>query len=507
MNPTVQNPNIPRYNTTTGLLTDYGRSLGLKEVNSPITLSDLQSKRGLQLPKAPTNFDSPIVLPVEQKTPAQLEQERLSVQKQNETEGIQKLMTLIGTESGKEAQYATEAGADTAQKEYDKYSSELIAEQRAVELAKRGLSGKGLTQSQIASESEALDRQSIQKQADIAILGNAAKGRFDTAMSIAKRKVESALKPIQAQLDAKKFVFENNKDLYTKAELSKLDSLIKADEAKVKKEEERLTKGNEAIINAMQNKASTTLIEKAKSILNNGGTLADITAVLGQSAMSPADKLELALKNAQINKIYSDISKTNSEINKTNREAAKIGAVNANGLRSLDDTEYSKFTSNPNYKAISDGSKYQRALNDFKLAVKKYGTREIFSAKGKGELGAAYSTLVATTKDYYTLGSLDAGVEKLVSMGVPPPNKLRIRDSRVISSLETLDKQAKNSINSAKNQLSKSVYGDTVEFYSLLQESGLGGGQEQETDFWNNVDSVLQVTNSPYVTAGYNIGI
>lgn len=504
MNPTVQNPNTPRYDITSGLLTDYGRSLGLKEVNKPITSSDLQSKQGLQLPKAPTNFESPVVLPVEQKTPAQLEQERLSTQKENESSGIQKLMTLIGTESGKEAKYATEAGADEAQKEYDRYATELTAEQRSVELAKRALSGKGLTQAQIASESEALDRQSIQKQADIAILGNAAKGRFDTAMAIAKRKVESSIRPLQAQLDAKKFVFENNKDLYTKAELSKLDALIKADELKVKKEEDRLTKGNEAIINAMQNKASTVAIEKAKSILSKGGSLAEITAVLGQSAMSPADKLELALKNAQISKIYSEISKTNSEINKTNREAAKIGAVNANGLRSLDDTEYSKFTANPNYKAISDGAKYERALNDFKLAVEKYGTREILSAKGKGALGAAYSTLVATTKDYYTLGSLDAGVEKLVSMGVPPPDKLRIRDKRVISSLETLNKQAKNSINSAKNQLSKSVYGDTVEFESLLQESGLGESQSQEA-FWNNVDSALQVTTSPYATAGYDV--
>lgn len=306
----IQDPNTPKYNTTTGLLTDYGRSLGLKEVNSIISSDTLlKPKNKIKLQTGfPTT--SPLISMTDTTSPElQAERDRLAKEKLSQEGNISSLMTTLGLEQGKEAGYATEAGADTAQKEYDRFASELAGEQRANELAKRDiLSNASYTKEQANNAISAIERTSLQKQADIAILGNAAKGRFDTAMDIAKRKVESAIAPLKAELEAKKFIYENNKDLFNKAELSKLDTLIKADDRKIVKEEERQTKGEEMIINALQSKAPQDLVTKARETLKNGGSLEDVTLILGNYGMSLSDRLDTQLKQAQLSKLNKEIS-------------------------------------------------------------------------------------------------------------------------------------------------------------------------------------------------------
>lgn len=295
-----QDPNTPKYDTKTGLPTDYGKSLGLSKVITADSLNNTQTPIKLpeNTPTTTTNYTLPEIT-----TPAQQEIARIQAEKTAQGSDISTLMEDLGIAKAKEAKFATEAGADTAQQEYDKYASELNAEQRSLEIAKRNLSGQGLTQNQIASSSQALERQSLQKQADIAILGNAAKGRYDTAISIAKRKVESELAPIQAELDAKKFIYENNKDLFSKAELSKLDTLIKADEAKVAEQKAEKIKSNEMYINALQGKAPQSLILKAKEAIDSGKSSLEVAKILGDYSLSTSEKLDNAYKTAQINKI------------------------------------------------------------------------------------------------------------------------------------------------------------------------------------------------------------
>ena len=319
MNP-KQDPNTPKYNTTSGLLTDYGKSLGLKEVNSAITGADLapQPKMKLPEPKAtqPADFNLPETMSETDKEIA-----KIKAQKSTSESEISTLFQDIGLTKGKEAQYVTDAGGDKAEKDYNKYKADLLTEQtanrRAIERLQknnpRGLFGGGLEQ-----EVSRLERESLSKQADIAILGNAAKGDFDTALSIAKRKVESELAPLQAQLDAKKFVYENNKDLFSKAELSTLDTLIKADERKITNEADRLEKGNEMIINALSQGAGQSTTEKAKQLLANGGSVVEVATSLGKYAGdflgNEIKRASLAKTNAEINKIASEIKSLNTPI-------------------------------------------------------------------------------------------------------------------------------------------------------------------------------------------------
>lgn len=294
----------------------------------------LNSNKGISASNLKTN-PTPIKLPTQIETTIptismtdttspelKAERERLLKEKLTQESGISSLMTSLGLEQGKEAKYVTEAGGDIAQKEYDRYASELSQEQRNIEVFKRDILRNNPTGALRGGQADLLknaERESLQKQADIAILGNAAKGRFDTALDIAKRKVESNIAPLKAELEAKKFVYENNKDLFSKAELSKLDTLIKADERKIAKEEADKMKGEGMIINALQSKAPQDLITKAKDKLKNGGSLADLSGILGNYGKSIDDKI----KDAQLNKLNKEISLLGEPTAKEKKEEAE----------------------------------------------------------------------------------------------------------------------------------------------------------------------------------------
>jgi len=274
----------------------------------------------LQQPKA--DLTPTITLPDAQ-TETEKEIAKIKAQAEAEKSGIASLISQIGTEQGKESQYITAEGGDIAQKDYDKYKSDLEAEQlslrRKTERLQKenpqGLFGGGLQQ-----EISRLERESLSKQADIAILANAAKGRFDTARDIAKRKVESAMAPLQAELDARKFIYENNKDLFSKAELSKLDTLIKADERKIEEQTKDKEAANTMIINALQGKAPQSLITKAQDLFNKGANKTEIAKVLGDYSMSVADRLDTQLKQAQLSKLTTEL--------KTNADAGDLVKIN-----------------------------------------------------------------------------------------------------------------------------------------------------------------------------------
>lgn len=311
------------------------------------------------------------------------------------------------------------------------------------------------------SEIGVLNALALGKQGDIALAKDMVNEAVDA--KFAPYKEQNAL--YEAQLKAIQPFLTSAEKKQAAAQQFKLNQAVK--------EIDKVSDFQKTILsNAISSNAPQSVI----NAISKGQSIEEITNAGKGYLRSKADILDEQLKRMQINKIGADIAKDS---------AGKV--VNAQGLRQLDDTEYSKFTANPNYKSVSDGVKYQRALADFKKAVEKYGTGEIFSAKGKGELGSAYSTLVATTKDYYTLGTLDAGVQKLVSLGVPEPTKLRIRDKRVLSAVDELSSQAQKTVDSAKNQLGKSVYGDTIEYRSLLDESGLNSQNITEEDYTDQI--------------------
>jgi hypothetical protein len=397
MNP-KQDPNTPKYDTTSGLLTDYGKSLGMKEVNSAITPADLAPAKPMTLPEPkatqPANFNLP-----DTTTPLEAEKVKIKAQKSSQESEISSLLTSLGITQGKEAQYVTDAGGDKAEKDYNKYKADLLTEQetnrKAIEKLQKN-NPQGLFGGALQQEVSRLERESLSKQADIAILGNAAKGDYDSALSIAKRKVESELAPIKAELEAKKFVYENNKDLFSKAELSTLDGLIKADERKIKTEEDNKTKGEEMIVNALAMKAPNSVVQQARDVLAKGGTKFEVAQALG----SYFRDLDMELKTAQISKAWADAKKSD----------VTSGSLTEQQLKQIDTSPQGK-------KLVSLSGLYQKSQT-YKNLVDSYG----FKATGsqKALLDSAYADLKIAYKEAANLGALTGPDVGLIEEAIKP---------------------------------------------------------------------------------------
>jgi hypothetical protein len=104
----------------------------------------------------------------------------------------------------------------------------------------------GALASGLQNQLDDMERKSLSKQADIAILGNAAGRRYDTALSIAKDKVEMLMAPKKAELEGLKYIQENNKAFQT-AEFS---NLLNRKNAEYEREMEEKNLGNAMIIEA-----------------------------------------------------------------------------------------------------------------------------------------------------------------------------------------------------------------------------------------------------------------
>lgn len=397
--------------------------------------------------------------------------------------GIQTEMTDAKASIDRAEQQKQQAIADeyTIQSEQEAQTAKL-----AIEALQKN-NPQGLFGGALQDEVNRINRDSLSQQANLAILQNAALRRYDRAKSIADEQLAMKLEPLKMKLDNLKFFYGENKELFNKADDRAYNELIKTKDREYKKIEDTETQLNEIKKNVAQYAgadAANIINQLSKIDSKSPDAVSKAIALAGKYQSDPLDR---AIKSAQLSKLNADISKTRSEI-------AGVGIQTNSGLRKLDDTEYSKFTSNPNYEALSNGAKYTSALTGFKDAVKKYGTADI-SATGQGTLNAAYSNLVASTKDYYKLGTLDAGVEKLVSLGVPAPGKFRTRDKKVLSSLDVLKGEADKNISNARSRLENSVYGDTTEFATLLSTIET---PQSEDDYLNTIEQTLSTVNSPY---------
>lgn len=110
---------------------------------------------------------------------------------------------------------------DPAQSELNDINNQIIAEQvalrRRVEKAQKenplGKSAEG-----IQDQVDQINRESISKQADLAVIQLSKQGKYDSAKAIADRAVSAQFEQQQVKNEALKLNYERNKDLFTTAE-------------------------------------------------------------------------------------------------------------------------------------------------------------------------------------------------------------------------------------------------------------------------------------------------
>jgi hypothetical protein len=295
------------YDTETGKKTT---STGVVSYQDPkagndtaISSTDLQPQGNTNLPPAPVYDNSNVQSGINNftaKNTVDSEAEAIRLKAQKDAEGVSQLYKDIGVISGQQGQFMEEAGGYEAKKQYDEYTSQMEAEQLRLRRESdklRANNPTGALASGLQNQLDDMERKSLSKQADIAILGNAAGRRYDTALSIAKDKVEMLMAPKKAELDGLKYIQENNKAFQT-AEFS---NLLARKNTELANEQKKLDTIESIKIEAVKNGLKNT------EAFANIKTIDDALKVAGGYLVSPKEKLELQ-------KLQGDIDKNNLEL-------------------------------------------------------------------------------------------------------------------------------------------------------------------------------------------------
>lgn len=378
--------------------------------------------------------------------------------KQGRDKGLKDILDItefLG-QSGKfqEREFQKE-GVDTLRSQYDDFTNQLEQEQHSLtrKLQEIEKNPQGVSEFGLQDRLRTAERDSLSKQADLAILQNSSLRKYDTARSIAERKVELQLEPIKARLESLKFIYQENKDLFNTTEKRAYEERIRNEDRDYKTQEENKTKGNEYILNALQGGAPSAIIQKAQSLFNQGATAQEIASALGGYSMSPTDRLNLELAKIKIGQ--------------ENQKLSEMLDTPSGELRQLDGKELASFNQTPQVKDIQNAIPFKKALQDYKKAIETYGTGEIVSGKGSGALDSAFMTLAGFTKDFYKLGTLDNGVEKLIDLGIKKPGIFGRSSSR-LSSIGNQIAFIESLVKNNAEELSVTDYGDTIELQTLL---------------------------------------
>lgn len=234
----------------------------------------------------------------------QKEMDRLKAEKNTSSTAIQDLYTQLGLQGQATEDVYKDEGVDVAKKEATDLNNQILAEQRALKNQQDAIYGAtGVTREQADQKFREVQRLSISKQADLAVIQSAAQNRYSDAKAIADRKIEMQFEPMKLKLDALKFFYTENKDSLTKAEDRQFQATIS--------ERSRL-------LDDEKNKAKTlqdTKLALLQSAASQGAPASVLTAI--QTAQTPesivtaagkysGDILDRSIKSAQLNKLNAE---------------------------------------------------------------------------------------------------------------------------------------------------------------------------------------------------------
>ncbi len=245
----------------------------------------------------------------QQDAQAQAEADKLAVEKSKVDSSKTALKDKIfgaTTESGATNTAYKANGVDTAKQELNAINNQIISEQTSARRQIEQVQAQGGVGEGVNRKIAAIQKDSVSKQADLAVIQLAKQNNYFGAKEIADRQVKAALEQDQNEIDALKFDYQDNKENYTKAEQRQFDSMIK--------EKDRAYEEKKKNLELLTN----TKLDLLKSATEQGAPLSTLQSI--QSAQSPESAITLAgsyggdqLRRLQIAKAQADLKKAGDD--------------------------------------------------------------------------------------------------------------------------------------------------------------------------------------------------
>lgn len=290
---------------------------------------------------------------------------------------------------------------DVAKNELNEINNELLTEQNAlrrrIEETEKTFGG---TTSGLQTEINRLKNESLSKQADLSIIQMAKQNNFSAVKEIADRAVALKLEQQKQTNEILKFVYEENKDLFTKAEQRQFEE---AQKERDREYEEKLSKEkglSEIKQSLLKSASSQNAPASVLRAIQGSGTSEEAIVAAGQYA---GDILDRTKKQAELVKLNAEIAKIKSETGEATKpkltavQSSALGYANrVNQANQVIDDLGSKFTSLgsyfgginvfgikiPNILKSSERQQYEQAQRNFVNAVLR---RESGAAISKSE--------------------------------------------------------------------------------------------------------------------------
>jgi len=320
--------------------------------------------------------------------------------------GLQGATTLTAQE------FAREGGVDSITPELNDINDQIRREQLSNRRAKERIQerGGGLA-SGAGAEIGNLDRVSLSKQADLAVIQMAVQGRYDSAREIADRAVSAKLEQQNIFTEALRFNYSENKEIFNKAEQREFETLLGNRDRAIAAEKENLDSIYNLGLQAQQDGAPTDVVQRMMASKTKEGAMA-----IGGSYIGALDR------EAQRASINASIQSTATS--RTNQLIALAGAGDPAALAALgivsDTSEYTavdgkevrsiqkEMVGNPNYQAVQKAQTSILAISAYEKLFNEVGTTSgVTSPFDNARLKKTHKAALLDLKEFFNLGVLN----------------------------------------------------------------------------------------------------
>lgn len=285
----TQDPNTPRYTRETGLLTDYGRSLGLSEVSrstresETITSADTTPEKLIQIPQRPIVQDqSSLVASLFQTTPKEVApstdtQEPTNFAQIREMIGFSPQKGNVGDDREfKRAQRGVERARETSRGYTDSINA-IVAKSQADQLSVTG-QGRGIPEAIIGGQQAQISREAAIQALPIAAQQAAAQGNLEQAQSHLENVYRIKSESLQNEYEYQTKKYDSIMGYITKLEEAQI-ARLKATDTNKFNEDEDFQKLQDSL--AKDNPAMATRIWGAKDRAELGKVVGGIGGGVG----------------------------------------------------------------------------------------------------------------------------------------------------------------------------------------------------------------------------------
>lgn len=441
---------IKKINETIGTVNSQATSLGFKSdlptIGSPLSSDSLTSQPDFDLTTSEVSAPQADRFQQEQRTESEVQKDQFAqraearaaqLQAQTATAFDDQIGRILSapTFSELEAQQYQNLGVDEKQLQVDKLSTQMIAEQDALrtkieDIQKKGGGLKVGAQAEIAN----LERESISKQADLALLQLAAQDQLDYATRVADRAVNAMYEREEKITQVYKDIYERNKELFDTAEQRAFDVALNDRERKLTTEKENMqilqSTKIEALKMAQLNNAPQSVIdaivssESPEEVLKTGG------------AFVAVDMLDRKIKQQQYYNSILSGQKAEAELDALLNPPVENESLPDKTLEMVNDLSDGKRTDLANGRQtiaeISRMKEIVESLDDMTILT---GTSK--EAREFNRLAANVADKLARERTGAVVGKDEEKQFKKI-LGVGLFNQLRSTDTEVISALDNM---------------------------------------------------------------------